>query len=458
MKTSTHLGVSQEFRLMIAIFIFSLGGWVWFNFFMQPKAENTVEFELYRMDQNDNYPQPIRLLDGGSKANLVLNNVFDKSSLPPASLDSSYPFTSGSIQLVQANVSDSEENTGEIYILPSLALDEETEAPVEEDGTTVTPVVPPRVVREIEVLELPFLVTEPPAPEPEAEDTVPTSRAARPRSSVNPFAPIVVAAAPPSPRPATAPPPRASTSSAQPPASPTRVDNTTTRSTTQLPPDVVPPTPRSVIPPSPKTSASRLPQALPSGTLPVSPALLSRPTYPAAGTHTAHTPLEVDITQIVGARTPSTTPLSTPPPISNTVSSDTISSTSSDLPSNSNVASTPTSATSDSGQAEIVVPAPISLSAASSRSFGIESQAPQTSVVPGITALSRYLRDTNLSFTGAVLGPVSLAVFRANEQSFSVQLGQNLPDTDIILTDVKNHEVELTQGNESQLLILDLRR
>ena len=37
MKTSTHLGISQEFRLILAIFIFSLGGWVWFNFFIQPK-------------------------------------------------------------------------------------------------------------------------------------------------------------------------------------------------------------------------------------------------------------------------------------------------------------------------------------------------------------------------------------------------------------------------------------
>ncbi len=446
MKTSTYLGVSQELRLIIAIFIFSLGGWVWFNFFIPSKGEISPEFELYRIGQGGNYAQPINLLNS-SETNLVKGNIFNEYST--TQLDTT--FGPESIRLVQADVSNSEENTGEIHVLPSLIPSEEPQTALEgSSDSTVTPVLPPRIANEIEVLELPFLVTQPPAAQSE-EDALSTSRGVVQRSSVNPFTPMVVAAAPPAPPVRSVPPqPQTAVSTSRPIATPPRVDNTTA-SPTQLSPEVLPPIPRPVTPPSSQATLSRLPQALPNGTLPVTPELLARPTRPAMVSVSADntsTPSEVDITQIVAVHTPSTMSANTP--------TSTASSESSTIPPSS-VSSLPAASTtppSSSEEAEVESLAPISLSTALSRS----SDQTQTSVLSGITALSRYLRDTNLSFTGAVLGPVSLAVFNANEQSFSVQLGQNLPDTDIILTNIKNHEVELTQGNESQILILDLRR
>ena len=463
MKTSTYLGVSQELRLIIAIFIFSLGGWVWFNFFSPPREGNSFEFELYRIGQDDDYFQPINLL-GRSEANLIKGNIMDGYST--AQLDTT--FGSENIRLVQADVPDSEEDTGEIHVLPSLVPSEGPQTSLEEDSSdsTVTPVLPPRIADEIEVLELPFLVTQPPAPPPE-EDTLSASRTTRQRSSVNPFTPMVLATAPPAPPIRSVPPPQAPqavvTSTSRPTATPapSRTVANTTTSPVQLSPEVLPPIPRPVTPPSSQATISRLPQALPNGTLPVTPTLLSRPTRPVAVSESspiAHAPPAVDITQVVAVRTPSTMSASTPVsttssvPASNSVSS--VPPAVSTTPPNNTVN---TALASTGEQVEMENLAPIGLSTALSRSFE-QPQPIQTSVAPGITALSRYLRDTNLSFTGAVLGPVSLAVFNANQQSFSVQLGQNLPDTDIILTDIKNHEVELTQGNESQVLILDLRR
>jgi len=78
----------------------------------------------------------------------------------------------------------------------------------------------------------------------------------------------------------------------------------------------------------------------------------------------------------------------------------------------------------------------------------------------GATALSRYLRDNNFSFTGSVLGPVSVGVFRSaiNSTPIVISLGQTLPDTEIVLTDLKGQQAELTLDDTTQTLTLDLRR
>ncbi|MEZ4606382.1 MAG: hypothetical protein R2865_06170 [Deinococcales bacterium] len=85
-------------------------------------------------------------------------------------------------------------------------------------------------------------------------------------------------------------------------------------------------------------------------------------------------------------------------------------------------------------------------------------QEPAISVSAGLSGLNRYIRDQNLRFTGTVLGPISLAIFESRGRSFSVQLGQNLPDTDIRLTSLNGQEAELSQGDEKQILLLDIRR
>jgi hypothetical protein len=63
-------------------------------------------------------------------------------------------------------------------------------------------------------------------------------------------------------------------------------------------------------------------------------------------------------------------------------------------------------------------------------------------------------------FTGSVLGPVGVAVFRSSlsQSPLVVTLGQTLPETDIVLTDLKGQQAEFTQDNDKQILILDLRR
>ena len=371
-----------------------------------------------------------------------------------------------------------EGNVNGVQVVPSLTSDLTSE---EGDiDPSVTIITPPQIAREIEVLELPFLVTAPPAPEIESEDTAPISHAVRQRSSVNPFSPMVLAKAPP-PAPSRSVPPASPTTTSRLTTSPAPSVPTTRavtdRSTSrQLRPDVVPPTPRPTAPPSAQASLGSMPQALSKGTLPVAPTLLSRPTRSVMvatsepsnlRAPTAPPPPDVDITQIVGVRTPSAVPLSTttatlstssiPPSAVSNQSNDTAQATTDN--GNSVVAST-----EGNRQIEESIPAPIGMSTALSRNFRQPQSQPAvvqpkpSTVMPGITALSRYLRDANLSFTGAVLGPVNLAVFRANGQAFSVQLGQNLPDTDIVLTSVKDHEIELTQGNESKFLTLDLRR
>lgn len=78
----------------------------------------------------------------------------------------------------------------------------------------------------------------------------------------------------------------------------------------------------------------------------------------------------------------------------------------------------------------------------------------------GLSALSRYLRDNDVSFTGAVMGPVGVGIFRSAERTspFTVPLGQTLPETDIVLTDLQGQQAELSQNGDREILILESRR
>jgi hypothetical protein len=78
----------------------------------------------------------------------------------------------------------------------------------------------------------------------------------------------------------------------------------------------------------------------------------------------------------------------------------------------------------------------------------------------GTNRLARYLRDNGYSFTGSVLGPVSVGVFRSNGDPVPqvVALGQTLPNTEIVLTDLRGQQAELMLDDLRQTLILDIRR
>lgn len=81
-------------------------------------------------------------------------------------------------------------------------------------------------------------------------------------------------------------------------------------------------------------------------------------------------------------------------------------------------------------------------------------------LVVGADQLSRYLRDNDVRFTGTALGPLSVGVFRAKQfdQPMVLTLGQTLPDTEIVLADLRGYEAKFSLGDNTQVLSLDIRR
>jgi len=76
----------------------------------------------------------------------------------------------------------------------------------------------------------------------------------------------------------------------------------------------------------------------------------------------------------------------------------------------------------------------------------------------GGSDLARYLRNNNFQYTGSVRGVVSVGMFRTSSQALTITLGQKIPKTDIVLTDLQNNQAEFTQGQDKVILNLDLRR
>jgi hypothetical protein len=89
-----------------------------------------------------------------------------------------------------------------------------------------------------------------------------------------------------------------------------------------------------------------------------------------------------------------------------------------------------------------------------------QAEGPDAPMAAGVDPLSRYLRDNNVVFTGSVLGTVAVGVFRSADAAMPlvVSLGQTLPETDIVLTDLTGLKAEFTLADSTQVLSLDLRR
>lgn len=285
----------------------------------------------------------------------------------------------------------------------------------------------PLVAREVSLAELPFLVTAPPELLAQAEEgEEATAGAVRPgsrqRASVNPFSPIIVrqpaasnvAVAQPQPAPAVqvvdvpaAPPTPAQVTVPVPTASaPTQLANA--------------PRPSPLAPPSPQ--ARNLPRPLPGGTLPTTPDILRE----ARTSNTA--PQPVNLAEVAAVRVPGAPELKFD------------------------------DASLDSGRLTDEPSAPEPISAA--RSAQLASRDASSPLFAGANELSRYLRDNNITFTGAAIGPVAVGVFRSSHSStpIVVSLGQSLPDTGIVLTDINGQQAEFTLDSHRQTLILDLRR
>lgn len=293
-----------------------------------------------------------------------------------------------------------------------------------------TPVVvgepPPVVVRRLVVSELPFLVTEPEA-SVDAESPEETTAAVRAlpgtRASVNPFSPILVTEPPQTevadtPVEAAPPPTDQIVESSPPPA------GTGAAPAARAPEPAPAPTPRALAPPARTPS---LPRQLAGGTLTSVPEILREArTAPKA-------PAGPEDFRGVAATL---------------------------LPKDVRGGSVNLPQVSEGVELSAAAP-PEPLGTARTeqvRSGNGNGSAPP--LAAGADPLSRYLRDNNVRFTGQVLGPLGVGVFRSNmyQQPVVVTLGQTLPETDILLSDLRGYEARFSLGDNTQALSLDSRR
>lgn len=320
-----------------------------------------------------------------------------------------------------------------------VAADGQT-PPVDPGAAASDPSSPPVVVtgsdqvvtRDLVVDQLPFLVLAAPAGDGDEADAEAAAGATRPqatqRASINPFSPVVVQAPPAAPVQQVA-------VAEEPPASPTIVEvqadgqapaTAGQAGATQATAEPVrAPAPRTVAPAS--AVASNLPRALPSGTLPATPQILRD----ARSQPVVVEPVAPALGDLAALREPA-------PEADLEVS-----------PVDAQLVTT-----------AAVVPDPLGPGRPLAQA---EPVAPPTNTLPlavGADPLSRYLRDNDVRFTGTVLGPLSVGVFRSSQYSAPVilTLGQSLPETDIILSDLRGYEARFTQGDRTQTLSLDLRR
>jgi hypothetical protein len=319
-------------------------------------------------------------------------------------------------------------------------------APVEATPTTeVAPTVvaaPPTAARDVQLAQLPFLVTEAPAaPVAAATEEAALEEVARPeeqRATVNPFSPIVLA--PVEASVASDPAPVSANNLVDVPVPSQPVEITTVdaglangvNEVQQEPLVAEGPLPEAVLP-APRVAS--LPRPLPGGTLPVAPDILRNMSRtPASGTleGVAETPevieLPVAIREPVQVASSSIVPTTLPAPVA-----------------------------TDAG-AEVELEPVGSLASAA-----VATEEPAASNAPlfvGASPLSSYLRNNDVRFTGYAVGPVSVGIFRSERSSnpVVVTLGQALPETEFVLTNLQGKEAEFTYGQEKQLLTLDLRR
>jgi hypothetical protein len=389
------MALSRTARILVAVLLLAAAAFFWVNFFTQGRL----------------------LADDGGAG--------DPSAAAPPTTPTPVPAAEaeGDGELAGA-VAPDPESTGGVTAATDTASAAADATPA--DAVTVAPVVvvdaPVSLSRAVVVADLPFLVTSPAqapvetAAVDEAEAEAGRSVTAT-RATVNPFSPVVVrqAAAPVRDVPA-AP----VVTEVAVPAAPTVL------ATAAPTPRVATPTPQVVAPAS--APVRDLPRALPTGTLlGATPDLLRTPNAPVE---------RVDVSRVAAVRVPEP---EVAPPVEAVA-----------VPNVTTAIARP--------EPEVLRTPPHQ--ATTTTEVAAAARAPQAALFAGTNPLDRFLRDNGYTFTGSALGPVSVGVFRSTRTPtpIVVALGQTLPDSEIVLTDLRGQQAELTLGDTSRILVLDLRR
>ncbi len=403
--------LSRTARILIALLLVAAAAFFWVNFFNQPEAPSPL------LSQPATVPGAAAA-DAAATSPTATPAAGSEVGASPT-VESATAQPSGSAATAQAGVEGATAAVGPV-------------APA-----VVTP--PTVVLRDLVVDELPFLVTAPPSPEveSEAEDEGAAARAqAARRGNINPFSPVVVQAPPaatpmqvvadagPSPEPdviiVDTGPDGVPVTGGTTASSGQAAGGTTTAAAGRT---VQPPTPRPLAPAP--TRAADLPRPLPTGTLPITPDILrdsrtvaSAPTGPA------------NLAEVAAVR----------------------------VPTDAQAAQLPAVSPQDEGTA-LAGPSVLGPGQPTAESVKV-STTNTLPLVVGADALSRYLRDHDVRFTGTALGPLSVGVFRSKQydQPVVLTLGQSLPDTEIVLADLRGYEAKFSLGDNTQVLSLDIRR
>ncbi len=487
--------ISREARILFAIVAVAAAAWVWVNYYNQPAPEliSSLGASLTSAAPNSilgagssNAPDGslVSPLESGSPAetattgdsaapSVATDAPTVPASAPVAKLTNDNAASNATAE-VAAEVAESaspESATGsatDSAMSDGAAASSTPEGSALGDQPTVAP-APSVATRDIEVVELPFLITSPPPTEVQddlnaAAELALTRPSNELRATINPFSPILLAPPPaeavaqPSPAepvslapaptepnalsvvtevPIPAGPPGSGANAATPGTATLGTANAATPRSEVLASApgspsvtvaasaplerVVAPAPQPLTPASP--IASNLPRTLPSGTLSATPDLLRPSRSPAL----ASSPEPTNLAAVAAISVPS--------------------------------AERPTLSLSEVPSPSPVAQAPQEDDLSPILSSGPGNTAPSSPVAVGATELSRYLRDQNYRFTGSVVGPVGVGVFRVGESlsPIVVPLGQTIPTTDIVLTSLQGKQAELTQENDTQVLVLDLR-
>jgi hypothetical protein len=331
----------------------------------------------------------------------------------------------------------------------AVALPAETTAEAT-PTTEVTPTVvaAPIAARDVQLAELPFLVTEAPvAPTPEATEEVvaETTRPGEQRATVNPFSPIVLAPVEaPAAQVADVPAPSNDVQVVTVPGEPQAIGTVDAGlAGSVIPIETGPiiaegPLPEAVVP---APAVASLPRPLPTATSPVAPDILRNMSRTPDATTLISDPVasetEPQILEVPAA-------IREPGQVATTVTPAILE---------------PSVASPDSGEVELE-PVGSLASADTSATSTPGSIANGAPLVAGASPLSSYLRNNDFRFTMYASGPVGVAVFssKLSQNPVVISLGQTLPETEFVLTSLQGKEAEFSYGQEKQLLTLDLRR